>query len=153
MAVTKLRYRNWSEELRKIGGWEERRYDSLDGATQRMAEANGHLSDEQVRHLTSHGTKQNEDGSFSWKFDHYFFTRFSAPAGIQTAEAHEMWSNIQCPALLVRGAESWASDPEEDGNASYFKECTSVTVENAAHWVHHDQLDILLDAVRTFLAN
>ena len=145
------RYRNWIEELRKIGNWEERRYDSLDGAIQRMAEANGHLSAEQAHHLTKHGTKTNHDGSISWKFDHYFFTRFSAPAGILPSEAHELWSNIQCPVLLVRGAESWASDPVEDGNASYFKECTSVAVDNAAHWVHHDQLEVFLGHLRKFL--
>ncbi|MAF48674.1 MAG: alpha/beta hydrolase [Rhodospirillales bacterium] len=147
------RYRNWIRELRDITTWEERRYETLDGATRRMAEANAHLSPEQVRHLTEHGTKRNDDGSYSWKFDHYFFTRFAAPVGIAPGEAHEMWSNIDCPALLMRGAESWASDPEEDGNAAYFKDCTSVTVDNAAHWVHHDQLEVFLGHVRNFLAD
>jgi pimeloyl-ACP methyl ester carboxylesterase len=27
-----------------------------------------------------------------------------------------------------------------------------ITFEKAGHWVHHDQLDAFIDAVRTFLA-
>ncbi|MEE2759980.1 MAG: alpha/beta hydrolase [Pseudomonadota bacterium] len=145
------RYRHWIESLRDIGNWRERRYENLDGAIQRMAEANSHLGEEQVLHLTKHGTRTNEDGSISWKFDHYFFTRFSAATGIHPDEAREIWSNIQSPVLLVRGAESWASDPVEDGNAAHFNDCISVTVENAAHWVHHDQIEVFLHHVREFL--
>ena len=37
----------------------------------RMQEANRHLSPEQARHLTQHGVNQNEDGTYSWKFDNY----------------------------------------------------------------------------------
>ncbi|NQV56602.1 MAG: alpha/beta hydrolase [Rhodospirillales bacterium] len=147
-----VRYRNWINELRKIVTWQERRYESVDEATLRMAEANEHLSPAQTRHLTEHGTKQNDDGSYSWKFDHYFFTRFFAPKGIDPTEAQEMWANIACPTLLIRGTESWATDPLEDGNAKHFKNCTSVAIEGAGHWVHHDQLETLLGHVKPFLA-
>jgi pimeloyl-ACP methyl ester carboxylesterase len=51
----------------------------------------------------------------------------------------------------VRGAESWAGDPEEDGRASAFHDYRAVTIENAGHWVHHDQLEDFLDVVREFL--
>ena len=36
-----------------------------------MQEENPHLSAEQARHLTVHGVNQNEDGTYSWKFDNY----------------------------------------------------------------------------------
>ena len=36
-----------------------------------MQEENPHLSPEQARHLTQHGVNQNEDGTYSWKFDNY----------------------------------------------------------------------------------
>ena len=36
-----------------------------------MQEENKHLSPEQARHLTQHGVNQNEDGTYSWKFDNY----------------------------------------------------------------------------------
>ena len=33
--------------------------------------ANSHLSFETAEHLTRHGVRQNEDGTYSWKFDNY----------------------------------------------------------------------------------
>jgi pimeloyl-ACP methyl ester carboxylesterase len=54
--------------------------------------------------------------------------------------------------LLVRGTESWASDPEKDGRATAFKDYRLVNIERAGHWVHHDQLDVFLKHVREFLA-
>jgi pimeloyl-ACP methyl ester carboxylesterase len=53
--------------------------------------------------------------------------------------------------LLIRGADGRASDPERDGRASAFRHRRVVTVANAAHWVHHDQLDAFLQVVDAFL--
>jgi hypothetical protein len=36
-----------------------------------MQEADRHLSPDQARHLTQYGVNQNEDGTYSWKFDNY----------------------------------------------------------------------------------
>ena len=44
---------------------------SIEDAFRRMQEENPHLSAEQARHLTVHGVNQNEDGTYSWKFDNY----------------------------------------------------------------------------------
>ena len=55
------------------------------------------------------------------------------------------------PTLLVYGKESWASNPLEDGRARHFAHGEVITVENAGHWVHHDQLDAFLGRVRIFL--
>ncbi len=61
------------------------------------------------------------------------------------------WNQIRCPVLLVRGSESWAVDPEEDGKASAFHDYTTALVKDAGHWVHHDQLDVFMRVVRDFL--
>jgi pimeloyl-ACP methyl ester carboxylesterase len=53
--------------------------------------------------------------------------------------------------LLIRGSESWATDPEEDGRASAFHNVKNVMVKDAGHWVHHDQLDAFMKVVRDFL--
>lgn len=140
----------WIEAVRGLSGRVHRRYASLDEALQRMQEANPHLRPDQARHLTVHGINQNEDGTFSWKFDNYF--RTLARFGIDMAETRALWSRIACPALLIRGTDSWSTDPREDGNAPYFKTTEFVDIENAGHWVHHDQLDEVLRVVRAFLA-
>jgi pimeloyl-ACP methyl ester carboxylesterase len=66
-------------------------------------------------------------------------------------DARALWSQITCPVLLVRGTESWASDPEKDGRATAFKNYRLANIERAGHWVHHDQLDVFLKTVREFL--
>ncbi|MEJ0070194.1 MAG: alpha/beta fold hydrolase [Pseudomonadota bacterium] len=65
------RLHKWVEEQRGLAGRLPRRYASIEDAFKRMQEENKHLSPEQARHLTQHGVNQNEDGSYSWKFDNY----------------------------------------------------------------------------------
>ena len=147
---TDARMRDWVDSLRDAAGRVPRRYPSLEEAYQRMQEANPHLSPEQARHLSQHGINQNEDGTYSWKFDNY--VRLSPPYGLSPARTQEIWSRITCPVLLLRGTESWASDPKEDGRAAHFQDVTCVDIEGAGHWLHHDQLDTYLKLVRDFLA-
>jgi pimeloyl-ACP methyl ester carboxylesterase len=126
-----------------------RRYKTLEEAVERMRGANPRLSQEQAHHLTLHGANRNEDGTYTWKFDNY--VRAQSPYRFNMADARDIWGRITCPTLLLRGADSWASDPEKDGRAQAFQQPTSMTVPNAGHWVHHDQLDIFLREVGRFL--
>jgi len=144
------RYEAWVAELRDLSGRVPRRYPTLEEAWQRMQEANPHLSPEQARHLTVHGVNRNEDGTYSWKFDNYM--RASPPYGISPERTRELWARIDCPVLLLRGTESWASDPEADGRIAFFKKARLVNVEGAGHWLHHDRLELFLKTVREFLA-
>ena len=116
-----------------------------------MYQANPHLTEDQARHLTIHGSNQNDDGTYSWKFDNYM--RAWSPLGLSARQTVGLYRRITCPTLLVHGAESWASDPEQDGRLGYFRDARSVGVENAGHWVHHDRLDEFLSILRDFLAD
>ena len=82
------RMRSWIDEERALSGRLPRRYASLEDAFARMQEANAHLSAEQALHLTQHGVNQNEDGSYSWKFDNY--VRAEPPYDMTTAEIAEL---------------------------------------------------------------
>jgi pimeloyl-ACP methyl ester carboxylesterase len=139
----------WVEYLRKLSGRRPHRYKNIPDAIARMREANGRLTAEQAHHLTIHGVNQNEDGTFSWKFDNY--VRVFPPYGLSATEQQELWARISCPALLLRGTESWDSNPLTDGRAKYFKNATTIDVNNAGHWVHHDKLDQLLNHLTDFL--
>ncbi|MDA1097361.1 MAG: alpha/beta hydrolase [Proteobacteria bacterium] len=145
-----VRLDDWAQELRKLSGRAPRRYASLEDAFRRMQEENPHLSEAQARHLTVHGANQNEDGSYSWKFDNY--VRIFRPYGLSQDEVRHLWSRITCPTLLIRGTESWASDPEEDGRLAPFQNASVASIEGAGHWSHHDRLDVFLDLVRKHLA-
>jgi len=144
------RYREWVKSQKEIAARQPRRYSSIDEAAKRMQEENEFLSPEQARHLTVHGVARNEDGTFSWKFDPY--VRSFAPVRFRAADVRSLWERITCPTLLVRGEESWASDPVKDGRIAPFKHAQLLNVPRAGHWVHHDQLEIFLREVRKFLA-
>jgi pimeloyl-ACP methyl ester carboxylesterase len=144
------RMRKWIDLQQNLAGRLPRRYASIEDAFRRMQAANKHLSPEQARHLTQHGVNQNEDGTFSWKFDNY--VRVWPPYDMQVEEVQQLWSRITCPTLLVYGKESWASNPQEDGRARHFQNARVVSFEGAAHWVHHDQLDAFIDTVTEFLS-
>jgi len=144
------RMREWIEQMRQLGARQPRRYATFEAAAARMREENAFLSDEQAHHLTIHSVNRNEDGTWSWKFDNY--VRTFAPYRFDVDDMRALWSRIECPTLLVRGASSWASDPLKDGRIAPFAAARLVTIPNAGHWVHHDQLEAFVAAVREFLA-
>jgi pimeloyl-ACP methyl ester carboxylesterase len=142
---------DWIREQRMISGRLPRRYASIEDAFKRMQEENPHLTAEQARHLTEHGVNQNEDGTFSWKFDNY--VRAFPPYDMAARDIVLLWSRITCPTLLLWGKESrWASDPAADGRAAHFKHARVVGMDRAGHWLHHDRLDEFLKIVGTFMA-
>jgi pimeloyl-ACP methyl ester carboxylesterase len=144
------RVRKWIDEKRKYAGRLARRYATLEDAIARMQEENKHLTPEQARHLTVHGSIQNEDGSYSWKFDPGA-RMGGSPSGLPVEDQREIWERITAPVLLIRGTESWASDPEKDGRITHFKDATLVNIEGAGHWSHHDRFDVFMAAVEKFL--
>lgn len=144
-----VRMRKWIDEKRAAASRSPKRYGSLDEAYARMKTENGHLSEAQSRHLTQHGISQNEDGTYSWKFDNY--VRVWSPFDIPSDEVHGLWGAITCPTLLVYGKDSWASNPVDDGRIRYFNHARVVSYENAGHWVHHDQFDRFIAELNAFL--
>jgi len=143
------RMRGWIDEQRKLSGRLPRRYPTIEDAFKRMQDENKHLSADQARHLTQQGVNQNEDGTYSWKFDNY--VRAWAPYDMGYDDIEGLWSRIECPTLLVYGKESWASNPQDDGRIRHFKSARVSSYERAGHWVHHDRLDDLVSEVREFI--
>jgi pimeloyl-ACP methyl ester carboxylesterase len=141
--------RSWIARQRAQAGRLPRRYPSLEAAIERMSEQHPHLNREQARHLTTHGTLRNEDGTWSWKFDPYLNTW--GPYDWPQTDVEQLWSAITCPLLCVYGKESQASDPETDGRARHFNTAEFVRLEGAGHWVHHDRLDEVEALCRRFL--
>lgn len=142
------RMKNWIEQTRKVSGRLPKRYASLEEAYERMQEANKHLSAEQARHLTIHGSNQNEDGTYSWKFDNY--THVMSPFDMTMDQSRELWKRIDAPLLLVSGKESWMGMASREDPATLFQNARHVAMENAGHWVHHDRLAGFLTLTREF---
>ena len=144
-----IRMREWIDHMHEMERREPRRYASVDDATRRMMEANPHLTPEMAHYLTLHGTRRDDDGTLSWKFDNY--VRIRSPYEFNLEDAQDIWARITAPVLLIKGSESWAPDPEKSGRAAAIRSYQSVTIDDAGHWVHHDQLDRFLEVVAEFL--
>lgn len=143
------RIRGWIDGTRALAGRQTRRYPTLEDAFARMHSANAHLSEEQARHLTVHGSNQNEDGSFSWKYDNYTHAR---PAyRVPSDETRALWEEIDCPTLLINAKQGFGHRTGQDGTMKHFRHGRLVDVDDAGHWVHHDQLEAVSLATRNFL--
>jgi pimeloyl-ACP methyl ester carboxylesterase len=145
------RMQHWVDHMHEMERRRPRRYASRQDATKRMHEANPHLTSEVASHLTLYGTRMNEDNTYSWKFDNY--VRIRSPYQFNLDDAKDIWSRIKTPTLLIRGAESWAADPEKEGRTRVIEDRRTVTIEKAGHWVHHDQLDQVTDVINDFLGD
>ncbi len=66
------------------------------------------------------------------------------------------WGNAEAPHRLPDAAglwaESWASNPREDGRIAHFTHAEVEVFEGAGHWVHHDRLEAFLARARAFLS-
>lgn len=143
------RVREWVDLKRGAAGRFHKRYPTLEAAYQRMKEENAYLSDAQARHLTCHAISQNEDGTYSWKFDNYI--RFPPPDNMALPELYKLWGNINCPTRLLWGEDSWAPNPEKEGLMQHFKHAELSVYKNAGHWLHHDQTEQFVAEMKAFL--
>ena len=140
----------WIREQRGLAGRLPRRYASIEDAFRRMQEENPHLSAEQARHLTVHGVNQNEDGTYSWKFDNYVRR---VPALRHARAGH------QAPLVAHRLPDAPAlrqGEPLRQPGRGRPRRRRSATprvigIDRAGHWLHHDRLDEFLRVVRDFL--
>ena len=142
---------NWIAQRRSLSARAPRVMKDLAEAEGRMKAAFSHLPDDLIHHLTETGIKTNSDGTVSWAYDPAGMGR--SPADITHDDFVELWTKITCPTWLVYGASSWASNPAEDGRARHFQNATVTLIEEAGHWLHHDQFDDFMDQLDSFLGS
>jgi pimeloyl-ACP methyl ester carboxylesterase len=145
------RLRDWIERQRDIASKPPRRYASLEEATAKVAAQHPRFEPGFAAHLTRHGVRAHADGTVSFKFDPAL--RAFPPVELAPEDGWRLWSMIECPTLLVYGAQSWASNPVVDGRAVHFRSAQVETLEGAGHWAHHDQREGFLAAVERFLGD
>ena len=113
--------RQWVESMRRLDGRAPHTYPTIEDATQRMMEANRHLTPELARHMTETGVRQVADG-FVWKFDNY--TRAGSPYEFNMEDARDLWNQIRCPILMIWGEESWGA---REGQLDLWRSTTTAT--------------------------
>ena len=144
------RLRAWIDQRNQLSSRAPRIMANVETAKTRMREAFGQLSEDQIDHLTRTGVRHNGDGTVSWAYDPAGMGR--SPSDIPHTDFQALWERISCPTWLVYGANSWASNPQVDGRANHFRNAQVSIIEDAGHWLHHDQFDAFMDGLTNFLA-
>jgi pimeloyl-ACP methyl ester carboxylesterase len=141
------RTRAWIETHRAAPGKSQRVFESLAAAQMRLMKANPRLSAELASHLARHAVRASAQG-YVWKHDP--LVNAFAPEDFGLAN-DVFWKEIATPTLLFQGAQSWTTNPETDGRAAHFRDRRTHVIEDAGHWVHHDQFASFLATLRGFL--
>jgi pimeloyl-ACP methyl ester carboxylesterase len=144
-----VRMRDWVESMHSLEGRALHVYPTLQAATQRMMDANRHLTLELARRLTEEGARQ-VPGGYTWKFDNY--THAGSPYEFNMEDARDLWNQIRCPMLVIWGRESWGNR-KGVVDLSAFHDVRSVEIADAGHWVHHDQFKVFMGHVNEFLSD
>lgn len=145
------RLNDWIDVVSGVSSFKHKHYPSFEAALHRMQSQNSHLSPEQTRHLTEYAVKQNEDGTYSWKYDGYIRSMDDSPE-LTEPEVIDIRSRIDCPILLLQGKESPFLLEKNSEYIQSLQNCKVVTLPNSGHWLHHDQLDRFLEEVNAFLS-
>ena len=141
--------REWVDKVRQLDQLGASSYPTVAAAVKRLLEHDPLLSPELAAYVCEHGMRPTEDGQWRWKYDHQI--RGFGAAEVASVEASDLWRAIECPVLLMYGAESWASNPEQDGRIQHFARARVATVESAGHNLHHHQPEVFMEHLRRFL--
>lgn len=142
--------REWVERARGLDALGPSEYPSVEAAVERLMGHDPLLSKELAEYVCERGLKPNENGQLRWKYDHQI--RGFGSAEVASVEPSDLWQTIECPVLLMYGAESWASNPQQDGRIKHFASAQVVSIESAGHNLHHHQPEVFMQHLQAFLA-
>ncbi len=92
---------------------------------------------------------QKDDGTFSWRFDKEGI--FQSMREGRNEDRWDALRNLKMPVLIVRGEKSQDLTREEfERMQQVLPSARAVEIANAGHWVHFDQPEAFIEAVRAF---
>lgn len=139
--------RRWGDVLRKYEEATPRVYPDLAAAEERVREANPRLPESFTPRLTEYAARPVE-GGYIWKYDWWVNGRTSME--IRREELPRFWSAIECPTLLLFARETRVAQRTDAGE--FIRGSRTAFIEDAGHWLHHDQLEATIAQVKPFLA-
>lgn len=144
------RMERWITEVKLLPHRKIVEYTSLEVAADRLRRKNPRLKRELALELARTGMRRIENGSWVWKFDPLH--RTAAPQPFYSGQAVEFFRRIECPVLVINGAESHHTPrPDIAQRLEAIRDRTVAQIENAGHMIHHDNPDRLARVIAGFL--
>jgi len=130
------------------------RFETLEEALALARMANPRYAEARLRDRVRHGLRPLAGGGFGWKYDRALREAVRRGHWRDPVDVWPLWRALQCPTLLVRGAES---DVLDAGTAKRMLEtqprARMVEVPGAGHTVPGDRPAEFLAALREFLTD
>jgi pimeloyl-ACP methyl ester carboxylesterase len=148
--------RSGVENLRRLVG-SANQFSSLDEAVQTFREFFPYATDEQLERRALGSLTANDDGVYTWHFDPVFRDPTARPPEPDPGQRRlsDLWDSadrVQCPTMLVRGAETNMLTPEAMQRLHRRIHGSRVSlIEDAGHNVPTDQPASLALNIREFL--
>jgi len=122
-----------------------------DMAAHRRAQ-NPRLSPAWAEHLARHGSRRGPGGGYVWKADPMF--GLGAPSEFSVELLREEQRRVHCPVLVITGTEhdTWRDlTPEQEAERVGWLRARHVTVPGTGHYVHLEDPEGTMAALREFL--
>ena len=142
------RLKGWIDQLTLQETKTQKKIPSVEAAYERMHEANPNLTEETARHLAFHGIRKNRDETYSWKYDYY--TR-GHDFSLGHEESVEIWKQISCPVLVVNAKNGLPHRIGHKDTLRYFDRVRLEILDDAGHWIYHDQLTQMRKLIKDFI--
>lgn len=127
-------------------------FDNPEQAFQKMRAENPRPSDEEMRHRVMHNVMQRGDGKWTWRYDRGLRDGTRPLERVAPNEQWHILARINCPTLLVRGAETDLLARETaERMARTIPNCKLVEIARAGHSVPADNPNAFIAALREFL--
>lgn len=127
-------------------------FDSFEAALEYQNRQNRFASEAVMRRRVRYSTKELPNGKTGWKYD--LLIREQRRNGT-VPPSEDLWPslpNIQCPTLILRGAESDILSPEvAQQMLTTLPNCKMVEIQQAGHMVFEDQPTDFIAALKGFL--
>ena len=137
-----------SQEIRNV----PEEFDSFEAALEYQNRQNRFASEAVMRRRLRYATKELPNGKTGWKYD--LLIREQRRNGT-VPPSEDLWPslpNIQCPTLILRGAESDILSPEvAQQMLTTLPNCKMVEIQQAGHMVFEDQPTDFIAALKGFL--
>lgn len=141
--------RKWTDQAVARPERRSRIYADQQAMIARLQEADPLLPPELAARLALTNIRETE-GGYCWKYDPH--VRNQSLLGLIGPEPAAFWQKITCKTLLVYGAQSWATNPAEDGRLAQFAKARVEVVADAGHNLHHHQTDAFCTLLADFLS-
>ena len=141
--------RRWIGDVRRRDLHAPKGAESLDAVARSIGRLSSKASTERLMELAQAASVEDEHGRYQWRFDPLHRTH--APMSFDPQRFRAYLERITCPTLVLWAEVSPMHAPDEEARLAALGDVEVATIARTGHNMHHEQPDVVAQAIRTFL--